>query len=87
MQYIPLVAAVKEFLQKIVCEGIFLYSGRTVLRGIERIVRVSSETIRRQKARKQPSVSAKGAQYESQGQAPNNVRRVAPGKERMAVKL
>jgi len=23
--------------------------------------------------------SAKGAQYESQGQAPNNVRRVAPG--------
>jgi hypothetical protein len=24
--------------------------------------------------------SAKGAEYESQGQAPNNVRRVAPGK-------
>src|ERR1041384_3070213 len=26
------------------------------------------------------NASAKGAQYESQGQAPNNVRRVAPGK-------
>jgi hypothetical protein len=25
------------------------------------------------------SASAEGAQYESQGQAPNNVRRVAPG--------
>ena len=28
----------------------------------------------------QGKLSAKGAEYESQGQAPNNVRRVAPGK-------
>jgi hypothetical protein len=27
------------------------------------------------------STSAKGAEYKSQGQAPNNVRRVAPGYE------
>jgi len=27
--------------------------------------------------------SAKGAKYESQGQAPNNVRRVAPGYQRI----
>jgi len=33
-------------------------------------------------------ISAKGAKYESQGQAPNNVRRVAPGKiAQMIVKL
>jgi hypothetical protein len=31
-------------------------------------------------AQKVGNTSAKGAQYESQGQAPNNVRRVAPGK-------
>ena len=29
---------------------------------------------------KKSELSAKGAEYESQGQAPNNVRRVAPGK-------
>jgi hypothetical protein len=29
---------------------------------------------------RQSAMSAKGAEYESQGQAPNNVRRVAPGK-------
>jgi len=27
-----------------------------------------------------PVSSAKGAEYDSQGQAPNNVRRVAPGR-------
>jgi hypothetical protein len=31
-------------------------------------------------ARNVNNVSAKGAKYDSQGQAPNNVRRVAPGK-------
>jgi hypothetical protein len=30
-------------------------------------------------APKARDMSAKGAEYESQGQAPNNVRRVAPG--------
>jgi hypothetical protein len=29
---------------------------------------------------KKSELSAKAAEYESQGQAPNNVRRVAPGK-------
>jgi hypothetical protein len=33
------------------------------------------------------SASAKGAQYESQGQAPNNVRRVAPGERNGPLKL
>jgi len=34
------------------------------------------------------SASANGAEYESQGQAPNNVRRVAPGNSaQMIVKL
>jgi hypothetical protein len=28
---------------------------------------------------KKPELSAEGAEYESHGQAPNNVRRVAPG--------
>jgi hypothetical protein len=33
-------------------------------------------------------LSAEGAEYESQGQAPNNVRRVAPGKRaQMIVEL
>ena len=37
---------------------------------------------------KKSELSAEGAEYESQGQAPNNVRRVAPGKiAQMIVKL
>jgi hypothetical protein len=31
------------------------------------------------------NASANGAEYDSQGQAPNNVRRVAPGKSAMTV--
>jgi len=41
-----------------------------------------------QEQRLSDAVSAEGAEYESQGQAPNNVRRVAPGPERpLMVKL
>jgi hypothetical protein len=36
-------------------------------------------------AQKVANASAKGAQYESQGQAPNNVRCVAPGKSTMTL--
>jgi len=40
----------------------------------------SGQELTRGFAQKPANASTKGAQYESQGQAPNNVRRVAPGK-------